>query len=102
MRSEASFPAVMRPNGGMSKGSQTTSLPVRFYSLAEIAVMTGLSPDTVRREVRAGGLSAHKFRSRLRIRDRDFEAWSNRSRYRPTEGVVLSYDVASTEDDYRW
>jgi excisionase family DNA binding protein len=91
-------------NGGISTGSQTVSLPVRFYSVAQIAGMTALSEDTVRREIRSGDLTAHRFRSRLRVKDGDFEAWTNRSRYRPAEGVMITYELASTEEeeDYRW
>jgi excisionase family DNA binding protein len=91
-------------NGGISTGSQTASLPVRFYSVEQIAGMTGLSKDTVRREIRSGDLAAHRFRSRLRVKDGDFEAWTNRSRYSPAEGVMITYELASTEDeeDYRW
>lgn len=89
-------------NGGMSSSSQTTSLPSRFYSLAQIAEMTSLSQDSVRREISSGGLTAYRFRSRWRIKDQDFEAWASRSRYQPEEGVTMTYEFASAHEDYRW
>jgi hypothetical protein len=40
-----------RGSGGFAERSHTAKLPVRFYTVSEIAGMTGLSQDSVRREI---------------------------------------------------
>lgn len=89
-------------NGGNSNGSQTSSLAKRFYSIAQIAGMIGLSQDSVRREISSGGLTAYRFRSRWRIKEQDLEGWVNRSRYFPADRVTITYELASADEDYRW
>jgi len=99
---QAEDPSEPPANGGNSTSSQTSRLQTRFYSIAEVAGMISLSQDTVRREICSGGLTAYKFRGRWRIKDQDFEAWANRSRYRPADGVKITYELASVDEDYRW
>jgi len=94
--------AGSRRSGGFAERSHTAKLPVRFYTVSQIAGMTGLSQDSVRREISCGSLTAHRFRRMWRIKDQDFEAWANRSRYCPTAGVTFTYELASASEDYRW
>ena len=53
----------------------------RFHTVNEVAVMTSLSDDTIRRAISDGDLVAYKLRGQLRVRDRDFEAWVGRYRW---------------------
>ncbi len=87
---------------GSAEQSRTANPPVRFYTVAEVAGMTSVSDDTIRREIKSGCLRAHRFRRQLRISERDFESWTSRSRYCPEHGVAMTYELATTTNEYRW
>lgn len=48
-----------------------------FYTIEEIAVLTGKSIKTVRRHIAAGKLKASKSQNKYRILNADYEAWIN-------------------------
>ncbi len=50
-----------------------TSIPVRFYSVTEIAERLGMSEKTIRRWISAGDLVAHRLGQQLRIAENDFQ-----------------------------
>jgi excisionase family DNA binding protein len=53
---------------------------MRFYSIAEIAEITGLSRRTVRRWIKSGELVAHHFGTIVRIAESDLNAFIVRHR----------------------
>lgn len=52
----------------------------RLLSVADVADITGVSPDTIRRAIRAGDLNASKLRGCIRIRPEDVALWVDASR----------------------
>jgi excisionase family DNA binding protein len=61
------------PNG--SQGSKTS--PRKFYSVAEVAEMFGMSPMTVYRAIAAGEFPAVRIRGRLIVPARAVEAMAD-------------------------
>jgi excisionase family DNA binding protein len=99
---QAEDPSGPPGNGGISTETQTGSLPARFYTVAQVAAMSSVSQDTVRREIASGNLTAHQLRRAIRVSERDFEAWVGRSQYHPSDRVTVTYELPSPQADYRW
>jgi excisionase family DNA binding protein len=53
---------------------------MRFFTVAEVAEIVGVSVRTVRRWIRRGDLVAHRFGSAVRIADSDLKAFIARQR----------------------
>jgi len=49
--------------------------PLRLYTLPELEELTGVSRDTLDREIRDGRLKATRVRSRVFIRQENLESW---------------------------
>jgi excisionase family DNA binding protein len=47
----------------------------RLFTVADVAEITGLSPNAVYRAIAAGELRASKLRGRLRVQLADLDAW---------------------------
>jgi excisionase family DNA binding protein len=56
--------------GGCGRGDQ-----VRFFTIAEVAELVGVSARTVRRWIQSGRLVAHRVRGVVRISPSDLEAF---------------------------
>lgn len=73
-----------------------------FFSVGDVAVMTGVSDDTIRRAISEGELTAFKVRGQLRIRKSDMEAWLGRCRYQPKDRLTEVPKRAPIRTSYRW
>jgi excisionase family DNA binding protein len=54
--------------------------PKRLLSPQQVADLTGLNVEVLRRAIRCGELRASKLCSRLRVHYDDYEAWLERNR----------------------
>ena len=54
-----------------------------FMTVNQVAEAVALHPKVVRRAIDAGELRAFKLRTRIRIRESDFEAWIDANRVEP-------------------
>jgi excisionase family DNA binding protein len=107
--SPASFEATMQAedlpsehfNSWYPAVTPSVTIPT-FYTVADIATMTGLSTHTVRRAIAAGTLRACKLGHSIRVRIEDYEAWINSSRLMPVVWTLDPVSVASDCADYRW
>jgi excisionase family DNA binding protein len=59
---------------GVLRGSETAPLAPRFYSVAQVAALLGMSPMTVYRAIAAGEFPAVRIRGRLIIPAKAIEA----------------------------
>jgi excisionase family DNA binding protein len=59
----------------MSAGAQRGRPAPRFYTISEIAKWLDVSTRTVRRWIKSGELTAHRFGGLVRVSEADFEAF---------------------------
>jgi excisionase family DNA binding protein len=60
-------------------GRRDEPRPVRLYSISELARLTGLSRDSLEREIREGRLRPTRIRSRVLVSTANLEAWLYRA-----------------------
>jgi excisionase family DNA binding protein len=75
---------------GRGEASEVTrtareTAPLHLYTLRDLATLTGLSRDSLDREIRDGKLTATRIRSRVYVRAENLEAWIYRCESRPAE-----------------
>jgi excisionase family DNA binding protein len=61
-----------------------------FLSTREVADLLGVSPETVKKLVRGGGLEAFRIGSRIRIRRTALDAFIEAARIKPGELEIAS------------
>ncbi len=72
-----------------------------LYSVAAVANMVGVSPDSVRRAIASEALPAYKIRRCIRISQSDLEDWLEGRRYRASASVTQSVSIPVAMS-YRW
>jgi len=76
---------------------------MEFYSIAEVAEMSGQSQKTIRRHIAAGKLKAERIGSRYRITKENYDKWML-SDLDPEKENIFNETVveATTEDSVNW
>ena len=70
----------MAPRIPAAVGQTGSADEMRFFTIAEVAEIVGVSTRTVRRWIKSGELAAHRFGSAVRIADSDLKAFIARQR----------------------